>query len=180
MDKLRLNTINRFSKHSPHLVLEQHGNCEVPAGCGGVAFRWLNPAHEAYLLLTLYSPGQARAYLDGEPLYSGAFSVPVGPHVLALELENSACFWLALQRNPRPNQKTLLLSQADGSWRATIQSPGPEWNRAEWQSSWPGLEELLSPPECGGWRWEDAKALGARALGVEGAQQLWVSKAFDL
>lgn len=180
MDKLKLNTVHRFSKHSPHLVLEQHGSCEVPAGCGGVAFRWLNPAREAYIQLTLYTPGKARVFLDGKPLNSSAFCVPVGPHVLALELEKSACFRLALQRDPSPNQKTIVLSQADGSWRATDQSPGPDWNSAEWQSSWPELTELLLPPKCGSWSWEDAQKLGARALGVADAEQLWVSKAFHL
>lgn len=38
--ELKLNSISRFSKQSPRLVLEEHGHCEVPAGCGGVVLRW--------------------------------------------------------------------------------------------------------------------------------------------
>ena len=35
-EALRLNTLNRFRKHSPRLLLEEYSHCEVPAGCGGV------------------------------------------------------------------------------------------------------------------------------------------------
>ena len=38
--ELKLNSISRSSKQSPRLVLEEHGHCEVPAGCGGVVLRW--------------------------------------------------------------------------------------------------------------------------------------------
>jgi hypothetical protein len=43
MSKKALNSLDRFRKHPGQLVLEEHGHCEVPAGCGGVVLRWRNP-----------------------------------------------------------------------------------------------------------------------------------------
>ncbi len=55
MDReLRLNSIDRYVKRSPHFVLEEHGHCEVPAGCGGVVLRWLNPATTVPVRLELW------------------------------------------------------------------------------------------------------------------------------
>ena len=43
-EALRINKLHRFAKHSPRLVLHEYSHCEVPAGCGGVVLRWLDPA----------------------------------------------------------------------------------------------------------------------------------------
>ncbi len=165
MDELELNTLHRFAKRSPGLILEQHGSCEVPAGCAGVVLRWLNPAQEAYLLFTLYTPGQARLFLDGQPVHSSVFSVPVGPHLLTLELEGSAAFMLAVQRHQAPHQEVLFSSQPDGSWLASDQA----------------LEEFNLPPEAHkSWDYKSAAKLGALPLGRPGPGPLTVQKAFEL
>jgi hypothetical protein len=43
-DDVRLNSLDAFTKKSPRFILEEHGGGEVPAGCGGVVLRWINPA----------------------------------------------------------------------------------------------------------------------------------------
>ena len=46
-DDLRVNTLHRFAKHSPTLILHEYSSCEVPAGCGGVVMRWIAPDQDA-------------------------------------------------------------------------------------------------------------------------------------
>ena len=48
-DEQRLNSVDRFRKKSERLVLEEHGHCEVPAGCGGVVLRWRTEPEAAAL-----------------------------------------------------------------------------------------------------------------------------------
>ena len=43
MSEQQLNSLERFRKRSPRLLLEQYDSCEVPAGCGGVVLRWRDP-----------------------------------------------------------------------------------------------------------------------------------------
>lgn len=33
--ELKLNSLGRYGKGGSRLVLEEHGHCEVPVGCGG-------------------------------------------------------------------------------------------------------------------------------------------------
>src|SRR5512135_2178963 len=80
-DDLRLNSIERFTKQSPRLVLEQHSHCEVPAGCGGVVLRWRDPAAGVPLIMRLYAAGESTSLLDGRPPPSARSIVPFGPHV---------------------------------------------------------------------------------------------------
>ncbi len=181
MDDLEINTLHRFAKHSPGLVLEQHGSCEVPAGCGGIVMRWINPAQEAYLLFSLLSAGEARLYLDGREFRSAAFSVPVGRHLLALHLLNSASFVLAAERNLQPHQTLLFCSQADGTWLATDQPPPENWNQPDLVHDWPGLDECAPPAEVQRrWGYPAICAVGARTLGQPGHGPLWVRKSFEL
>ena len=176
MDPFELNTLHRFAKHSPGLSLEQHGSCDVPAGCGGVVFRWLNPAREAYLRLLFYTRGEATIYLDGKEIHSTVFSVPVGPHVLAIQTEGT--FLMAVFKNPEPNQETLFVSRDDGSWKATDQPPGGNWNQPDFTSDWEPLTQ--STLDSQSWYRQEAEARGAVPLGRAGASRLWVRKAFQL
>ena len=182
MDELEINTLHRFVKHSPGLMLEQHSSCEVPAGCAGVVIRWLNPTQEAYLHFTFYAPGESQLYLDGQPIRSSLFSVPVGPHVLALHLQDSASFLLAVQRHPEPHQQLLLNSQGDGSWWATREEPSADWNQLDFDAgNWRALKEYGLPLYAqNNWQRQSAAKLGARPIGRAGAGPLWVRKAFEL
>src|SRR5690348_5265123 len=87
-DEQRLNSIDRFRKQSDRLVLEAHGHCEVPAGCGGVILRWRNPNALQSAVLSFYAPVRADLFLDGQPPGRGRVDLTVGRHVLAVALEN--------------------------------------------------------------------------------------------
>src|SRR5262249_6025263 len=81
--ELKLNSLARYSKTSPLFILEEHGHCEVPAGCGGVVLRWRNPQRGVPVTMWLYAGGGCRVYLDGKVTTSGRPVVPFGEHVLA-------------------------------------------------------------------------------------------------
>ena len=85
-EDLRLNTLNRFRKRSPKLLLEQYSHCEVPAGCGGVVLRWVDPASTIPAIVRVYCPGESKIFVDGNELGSSRVDLAAGAHVLALEL----------------------------------------------------------------------------------------------
>jgi len=68
-EAFKLNSLHRFTKHSK-LVLEAHSHCEVPAGCGGAVFKWVNPTSGIELRL------QVRSSLDVEAVFFGAHGRP--------------------------------------------------------------------------------------------------------
>src|SRR3954471_21444558 len=88
-DEMRLNSLERFRKQSDRLVLEAHGHCEVPAGCGGVVLRWRNPTAALPLLVHLYSPGKSELFLDGAAVVHTGNDVAPGEHVFAFVLEDA-------------------------------------------------------------------------------------------
>ena len=81
---LKLNSLSRYSKQSPMLILEEHDHCEVPAGCGGVVLRWTNPQREIPLKLYLTQNGDLRLYIDGY-LYKNQY-LEIGRHTIAIEV----------------------------------------------------------------------------------------------
>ncbi|MCG8419887.1 MAG: hypothetical protein MJE77_18290 [Proteobacteria bacterium] len=85
-DDLRLNTLHRFAKHSPRLVLEEYSHCEVPAGCGGVVIRWADAAAGTAAIIHVACMGRVQAYLDGRAVDSGRVHVAPGDHLLALHI----------------------------------------------------------------------------------------------
>ncbi len=176
-EELELNTLHRLQKHSSRLVLEAHGSCEVPAGCGGVVLRWLNPADECYLLFTAFTGDQFQLFLDGRPVRSSAFTVPTGNHVLALHSPASSFFLLAVQKNTYPRQELLLSSQADGSWRGTNHPPPSNWTQPDFRADWPALSQVsCKSKEWGKQRLEE---MGAKPLGLSKGP-LWVRRSFEV
>ena len=136
-DDLRLNTLHRFAKHSANLVLEEHGHCEVPAGCGGVIFSWRNPSVATAALLFVGSPGRTRVFVDGVEARSSRVELPFGRRVLAFHItaigERARVFAAAARLDPGPQPGQALgpavpsaLSAADGTWRATTSEPEPD------------------------------------------------------
>src|SRR5258707_6996453 len=89
-DQQQLNSVDRFRKQAGRLVLEEHGHCEVPAGCGGVVMRWRNPFALQSVLLTIYTPEQAHHFIDGAAPASTRFDLAIGRHVVAVHLESVA------------------------------------------------------------------------------------------
>jgi hypothetical protein len=74
--ELDLNTI-RAIKQSPGLVLEEHGHCEVPAGCGGVVLRWRRRV-QIPIQIWLHTVASKTVYLDGVEYAGETMIVAVG------------------------------------------------------------------------------------------------------
>ncbi|MCA9573543.1 MAG: hypothetical protein KC656_37160, partial [Myxococcales bacterium] len=87
-EALRLNTLNRFRKHSPRLLLEEYSHCEVPAGCGGVVLRWIDPQTALPMLARTVAPEgrDPELFVDGRALSSARFDLSPGPHALAIDM----------------------------------------------------------------------------------------------
>jgi len=84
---LRLNSIDRYIKSSPNLVLEEHGHCEVPAGCGGVVLRWRNPSGPLPVKLAIWlNVDKFSVTIDGTPPSTSRPLLSPGPHVVVIEV----------------------------------------------------------------------------------------------
>ncbi len=199
----RLNSVDRFRKQPGRLVLEEHGHCEVPAGCGGVVLRWRNPHAAVPLTLHLYSPGKAATYIDGQPLVVGRPDLVPGRHVLAFRIEevDRAAGLLLFAASNEPNryrrtspsevveQPAKFISAGDGTWKCTLDAPAEEWTSAGFDDSgWQTLVAVPAPQpgnrERGFWQWRECVNAGAVCLGlrpaVAGKGTVWVRKVFDL
>jgi hypothetical protein len=137
-DDLRLNSLDRFTKRSPRLLLEEHAHCEVPAGCGGVVLRWVNPAAALPILIDFYHPGPARLAIDGVTVTTSHLLLAPGPHVLALEFpqrpaDGSVLFALVgrfgLAREGWRDETVIVRSTAGRAWLCTT-TPPPGWDTA--------------------------------------------------
>ena len=137
-DDLRLNSLDRFTKRSPRLLLEEHSHCEVPAGCGGVVLRWVNPATGLPILIDFYHPGPARLSIDGVTVTTSHLLLAPGAHVLAIEFPeppaNGGVLFalvgrLRLSTSSRGRETVVLRSTADRAWLCTT-TPPPGWDTA--------------------------------------------------
>jgi len=136
----------RHSKTSPHLILEEHGHCEVPAGCGGVVLRWRNPNDGIPLQIWLYAAGKSELFLDGITPSSGRPIVPWGGHLWSLAIseinpERAALMFAAFYDEGKSRIKitgpsvepVAILSKPDGTWRYTVSEPSdPMWMNLDW------------------------------------------------
>ena len=196
-DDLRLNTLHRFAKQSPRLVLEEHSHCEVPAGCGGVVMRWRNPNAGPPVILHFYSPGRATVYLDGAQQVAMRVQISYGDHLLAVHLAEidpgAVAIFLAAggiddgdAHNDDERAMPALASAGDQTWRATRVAPaGDSWLVADFDdSAWQPLTNIRVPGELREsqrWRLQHLEGLGASALGIpQGATELWIRKRFTL
>jgi hypothetical protein len=183
---LELNTLQRFSKTSPRLILEENGSCEVPAGCGGVVLRWLDPRVEVPLLFRIHTPGKFEFYLDGQAQISSAPLVGYGKHVLALHFSElpvqEAAFVLAARRKPdQPERAPDLLSRPGAAWKGVASQADRDWLHPEYDdSSWASLEELPLSPPANGYRYARLLETGALPLGLKTrVAELWVRCRFE-
>ncbi|MEN0066534.1 MAG: hypothetical protein AAGA48_30640 [Myxococcota bacterium] len=127
-EDLRINTLYALTKRSPRVVLEEHSHCEVPAGCGGVVLRWLDPTLGVDGYLRVATLGQVAVWIDGAPVTNLWVQLSPGAHVIAVEL-------VALPEEPSPFAFAFA-PQTTEQPRPEIR-PGRDWR-------WHG-----SPPE--GW-----------------------------
>src|SRR5262245_59569135 len=160
----KLNSLDRFRKQSPRLILEQHSHCEVPAGCGGVVLRWSNPFAALPLVVHLYSPGQSQLYIDSRPVENIGLELDPGPHVLAIALERvdraGGLFMFAAVHDPKRAHKQMppglaegewwLLSAPDSTWRATTDAlvESKPWIALDFDDSgWTPLARAVTSPQ---------------------------------
>lgn len=200
--ELKLNSISRFSKQSPHLVLEEHGACEVPAGCGGVILRWRGSHDPVPVKLWLFARGEHQLFMDGEALTSGRPLIAPGEHVLAGRLDRSPNgelvllvagtadhepYNLRVTPGTTPAASLSLLSLPDGSWRyTTVEPPDDAWMRPGYDDdTWPAMiqQKLPEPtPQSMDDYWiRQLQERGAQPPGIEGqANAVWLRKTFAL
>lgn len=203
MARQQLNSLERFRKQSPNLVLEQHSHCEVPAGCGGVVLRWRNPHAVRPLRFRLFTSGKAECWLDGELVKRGHFDLAPGRHVLAIAIElgdREGLLRAALIHDTKEAHREggtaesafRLLSAADGQWKAVTAAPGAGWQALEFDDSgWPALVGCTIPEvrwgQPGAHQWhacESVKAGGLRLAGPPPKElplaNVWVRRVFNL
>jgi hypothetical protein len=199
--KLKLNSLDRYSKDSPELVLEEYGSCEVPAGCGGVVLRWRNPDEGIPLPVGIYTAGERDVTLDEQPLVSGRPMVSFGEHVLAITVSgfDPACIVLmfaaiydeadlaGVRLSHPTGQAARILSAADGTWKYTAEPPDEEWAGLAYDDTgWLPMvaRETARPPrdpqrDLDRWTLQRLSKKGAAGLGVRShAPKVWIRKRF--
>lgn len=189
--ELRLNSVARFQKRSSDLVLEEHGSCEVPAGCGGVVLRWVRRGQQqGALTLTLETNGPFRAWIDGQAVENASVWLGVGDHALAVELtapdSSHACLVQGFARVRAPAGLTdRLRTRADGTWLATTVAPADDaWKEVSFVP-----DEGWRPLEAHGWslprreyveRWLEEEGAEPLGLASSGNGPVWVRTTFRL
>ncbi|MDX3226298.1 hypothetical protein [Streptomyces sp. ME19-01-6] len=204
--ELKLNSLSRYAKTSPLFILEEHGHCEVPAGCGGVVLRWRNPRAGVPFTMWLETDGPSEMYLDGTAPSSSRPLVPFGTHVLALEIAayDSAYTTLMFAGIYKPDEdihvqttaphgvaETSVLSAADGTWKYSLDEPEDDaWARPGFDDD--GWQPMVERPErrpaedpernAEPYRVRKLKGFGAVGLGVpgQGGGRVWVRKVFTI
>lgn len=195
---LKLNSLARYAKASPDLVLEEWDHCEIPAGCGGAVLRWWNPAQGSPVSIWVHSDTRLAVYLDGRPVRYTAPLVTVGPHVLAFELFHAGArppilLVAAATRGDTVSGRTSLekatrpvvLSADDGSWRYTQDAPAHRsWTQPSFDDSPWAVMRAAPPPEPDRERPYAVDRLtrfGAAPLRVEGTGPVtWIRKVFEM
>lgn len=155
---LKLNSLSRFSKKSPRLVLEEYSHCEVPAGCGGVVLRWRKPEAPIPMKIHVgaFNGFSRNRTLDGkEDLGNPKIPVSYGKHVLAIEINNfkpdHAIEFMYSELNEdyvrilKPEGETTILSLPDDTWRFTLDTPDIKWQDPDYDDShWSPLVQMTT------------------------------------
>ena len=198
-DDPELNSLERYTKRSPKLVLEEHSHCEVPAGCGGVVLRWIHGERELPIHLQLYTRSKERVLtVDGVRPTTSRPLLARGDHVLALRVPSvpgeGALMFVGryvedhARRVSRPlGVRFSFASAADGTWRATTAKPADErWRDDPFDdSAWHALVEVPMAPvderSGDGWYVKTLRSEGAVAVGLPNWRgPLWVRRRFRI
>jgi hypothetical protein len=197
---LKLNSLGRYGKNSPRLVLEEHSHCEVPAGCGGVVLRWRNPNSGLPFLLHLFGSGKGSILLDGAAPSSGRPLISFGEHVLSLAATDfvPGTFVLGFAaihdesrfslRVSHPSERKIsILSAADGSWKYVTTEPGddawtcPGFDDSHWREMTACEPPSLDQQDMRKYRLETVLRFGATCLQIEGqSSRAWIRKSFTI
>lgn len=202
-EALRLNTLHRFRKHSPRLLLEEYSHCEVPAGCGGVVLRWVDPGAGTPAIVRSFVQGRIALWIDGAPLDSGRVDLRAGAHTLAIEIteivaptqsrvesilrrRRPAALVLSIARALARDYEAeppvvLLTSQVGRAWRVTVEQPPEDWTSAEFDDSqWPVAQPAeLDPAQREMWRAEELRRYGAVPIALP-ADRAWIRVRFEV
>ncbi len=182
-EALRLNTLHRFRKHSPRLLLQEYSHCEVPAGCGGVVLRCIDREAGLPVILRMAALAPIRCFVDGEAMTASTLELGPGRHALAIELRelpraNTPLLARVDVNFPGDNQTLVCTDAGDPWWTSTTpplgawMQPGYDplahaWSRA---IEHPNYEAEL--PESLRWQWRSL-ANHARPI-VLPATQVWL------
>jgi hypothetical protein len=181
MAEQQLNSLERFRKQPGRLVLEEHGNCEVPAGCGGVVLRWRNPQATVPALVHLYAPREASVWIDGARLLHSRIDLSPGRHVVAValaEVDLSAGLLMMVLREedlrgrkpPGHLEQLRVLTAGNGTWKYTLNPPPEGWAGLEYEDDWAALDVVPTPQlertTSGHWAVRRCGELGALCLGL--------------
>jgi hypothetical protein len=204
MSEQKLNSLDRFRKRSPRLLLEEHAGCEVPAGCGGVVMRWRNPLEARPVHVNIYTPTRLQVWIDGEALASGRIDLRPGRHVLAVKISKvdltAGLLRAVLRHDPSERARKdapppvveaplCIHSAADGTWRFTLEKPIRRWHTLRFDDSgWGALVGRFIPevawPAPNSYQWQVCHQEKAVGLGVpDGAPPsgpVWVRKIFEI
>lgn len=186
--ELRLNSVDRYLKSSPKYVLEEHGHCEVPAGCGGVVLRWRNPSDAVPVRLRARALGVAEQVVsvDGTPLRTARPLLPPGRHALTVAIRAEAGTQVRLLLRVAADvgdQPELVSTGRPEVWRWSAVAPPEEWTHPDFDdSAWPNpIRGQLTP--------EERDSYSIRSLDREGilpvavpivAERLWLRTTFHV
>ena len=149
-DDLRINTLHRFAKHSPKLVLHEYSHCEVPAGCGGVVLRWIDPREGFPASFRLEAPAAGGAlWVDGKPLASSQSLLRPGHRAFALHIKRreplAQPFSVSIEFDPGP-----IVPIADAVCSLTLPPEGwtaPSFDDRRWQPAPRASAKLIGAQE---------------------------------
>lgn len=202
-DDFKLNSLSRFSKKSPRLVLEQYDNCEVPAGCGGMVMRWRKPDEPLMMFVDVNSCAKRlEITLDGVDASWYRQKINWGAHVFTLTFQNVdltqgfLLFAAQLEQQYRlilePDGEPDVFSRPDGKWKYTLSAPSSEnWRTVDFDdSTWSAMIAKPMPNQY--WHGYDASDFyqktrdkGAEDLGVDAkgkskAEYVYVRRVFTI
>jgi len=196
-EDLRLNTLHRFAKRSPSLLLQEYSHCEVPAGCGGVVLRWLDPRGGIPVLVQLASMGTSETWLDGTTLSSSHVTVGAGRHVIAVHLSEvgtwrkgqppilPAPFSIGVVSDAMGATRDLVRTATDVRWRWSARLPPLLWVDANFDDArWPALgaadaQLLATVPSGASYSYERAVEHGQAMFEIL-TREAWIRLSFTI
>ena len=187
-DSQDLNSLERFRKRTAKIILEEHGHCEVPAGCGGVVLRWRNPFDAVPLTLSIYTPVPASCFLDAGEVRNARVDLAPGRHAFSAVLKNvdlsaglillaAVCTGTGAEHiplSPVVESPLQVLTADDGSWKFAFAGPAsddwksPAFDDRDWTSLVLAPAPQLDDHVAGAYACGDCLRLGAVCLGLPG------------
>lgn len=194
-DDLQLNSIDRFVKTSERLVLEAHGSCEVPAGCGGVVLRWRDPNEGRPVAFVTALAARVETFaVDGRPVAGNRTTIAAGTRVLGLQLSEPGnepgafglYAFVDLAGLPNDDDVLSVPTTGVGEWRFTTHDPGEGWAEPAFvDDHWSVLSattvdtEAMSR-EAGSWSFERMVDRGVGLLELPASESVWIRHRFTM